>query len=371
MTITADNTRNCTLADRQSWPAPAPAPILTGAGPGWDDARRAWNLAADQHPATIAVPEPADDIAAGLEQAPAGQDWQDVALQLRLLLSSGTSLAIATVVGAHGTVLRRPGTVLVVTEAGQTIGFNPARPLDGAIRDLAAAETLATGRDRLQRLRIEQDAAGYIGLSGEISLDVHAMRVDAADSAYRRHAALSRQRGRGSADHRHLRRGRICRYRSRPRRRPAGPLRPAAGGHPGRPVPAGLPPHRTQNLRPRRRERRHRPPRLDGVLPTGMSPASTSPAGRPRSRQRTPQQQATTSGSATAAPPWREPQPQARPRIRPAERGQDGLGNLNVLMAARDPAHQPDPRAFSAQHVRVISNHHAPFEPHNPCSALC
>jgi xanthine/CO dehydrogenase XdhC/CoxF family maturation factor len=130
------------------------------------------------------VPQSADDIAAGLQWAPAGQGWQDVALQLRLLLSCGTSLAIATVVGAHGTIVRRPGTVLVVTEAGQTIGFNPAGPLDGAIRDLAA-EALATGRDRLQRLRIEQDAAGYIGLSGEISLDVHAMRVDAADSAYR------------------------------------------------------------------------------------------------------------------------------------------------------------------------------------------
>jgi hypothetical protein len=51
--------------------------------------------------------------------------------------------------------MRRPGTVLVVTEAGQTIGFDPAGP---------------------------------------------------------------------------LRRGRICRGRSRPRRRPAGPLRPAAGG---------------------------------------------------------------------------------------------------------------------------------------------
>jgi hypothetical protein len=59
---------------------------------------------------------------------------------------------------------RRPGTVLVVTDAGQTIGFNPARPLDWAIRDLAD-QALATGQDKLQRLRIEQDAADYIGLS--------------------------------------------------------------------------------------------------------------------------------------------------------------------------------------------------------------
>jgi len=120
---------------------------------------------------------------AELEWAPAGPGWQDVALQLRLLLRRGTSLAIATVVGARGAVVRQPGTVLVVTEAGQTIGFNPAGPLDGAIRDLAA-EALATGQDRLECLRIEEDAAAYIGLSGPISLDVHAMRVDAADPAF-------------------------------------------------------------------------------------------------------------------------------------------------------------------------------------------
>src|SRR5262249_25442415 len=48
-------------------------------------------------------------------------------------------------------------------------------PLDGAIRELAA-QALATGRDRLQRLEIEPDAASYIGLSGGASLDVHATR---------------------------------------------------------------------------------------------------------------------------------------------------------------------------------------------------
>jgi xanthine/CO dehydrogenase XdhC/CoxF family maturation factor len=112
-----------------------------------------------------------------------GPGWQDVALQLRLLLSRSTSLAIATVVGARGPVVRQPGTVLVLTEAGQTIGFNPAGPLDGAIRDLAA-EALATGQDRLECLPIEADAAAYIGRSGQISLEVYAMRVDAADPAF-------------------------------------------------------------------------------------------------------------------------------------------------------------------------------------------
>lgn len=112
----------------------------------------------------------------------AGQDLRDVALRLRLMLSS-TSIAIATVVTAHGTVLRPPGTVVVIGESGETIGFNRAGPLDGAIRDLAA-QALATGRDRLQRLEIEPDAASYIGLSGGASLDVHATRVRAGDPVF-------------------------------------------------------------------------------------------------------------------------------------------------------------------------------------------
>ena len=35
-------------------------------------------------------------------------------LQLRFMVNSGTSFAIATVLGAHGTALRRPGTVVVI-----------------------------------------------------------------------------------------------------------------------------------------------------------------------------------------------------------------------------------------------------------------
>ena len=67
--------------------------------------------------------------------------------------------------------MRRPGTVLAVTEAAQIIGFNPAGPLDRAIPDLAA-QALATGQNRLRRLWIEKNAADFTGLSGQISLDV-------------------------------------------------------------------------------------------------------------------------------------------------------------------------------------------------------
>lgn len=117
------------------------------------------------------------------EWLPAGQDLRDVVPQLRLLLASGTSFAIATVLGARGTALRRPGTVVVTSQSGQTIGFNRAGPLDGAIRKLAA-EALATGQDLLERLEIDHEAASYIGLSGGVSLDVHATRVPAGDPLF-------------------------------------------------------------------------------------------------------------------------------------------------------------------------------------------
>ncbi len=37
--------------------------------PGWDEARRAWNLAVDQHPAAVARPESAEDVVAAVEVA--------------------------------------------------------------------------------------------------------------------------------------------------------------------------------------------------------------------------------------------------------------------------------------------------------------
>jgi FAD/FMN-containing dehydrogenase len=36
--------------------------ILEPGDPGWDDARRAWNLAVDQHPAAVAVPASVEDV---------------------------------------------------------------------------------------------------------------------------------------------------------------------------------------------------------------------------------------------------------------------------------------------------------------------
>jgi hypothetical protein len=44
-------------------------PVLAPGEPGFDDARRAWNLAVDQHPALVAVPADAHDVAAVVRHA--------------------------------------------------------------------------------------------------------------------------------------------------------------------------------------------------------------------------------------------------------------------------------------------------------------
>jgi xanthine dehydrogenase accessory factor len=124
-------------------------------------------------PAQPAAPDL--DRLADLDSLTPVPDICDVALRLRLLLLRGVSFALATVVGAQGVVVRRAGTVMVVPESGETIGFNRCGCLDGAIRDLAA-EVLATGTGRLERFEIDEDAASYIGLAGRICLDVHASR---------------------------------------------------------------------------------------------------------------------------------------------------------------------------------------------------
>ena len=127
--------------------------------------------------AQIMSPEPP---ATDLDSLTQGQNIRQMALQLRSLLHRDISFALATVVGAQGVALRKVGAVMVASETGASIGVNRDGCLDRAIRELAA-QVLLTGADRLERYEIDEDAAGYIGLSGKISLDVHAMRVAAGD----------------------------------------------------------------------------------------------------------------------------------------------------------------------------------------------
>ncbi len=55
-------------SDTESPARPDCASVLPGE-PGWDEARSAWNLFADQHPALVAHPETADDVIAAVQFA--------------------------------------------------------------------------------------------------------------------------------------------------------------------------------------------------------------------------------------------------------------------------------------------------------------
>ena len=49
--------------------AASPDVLVFPGEPGWDDARRAWNLAVDQRPAVVALPETVDDVVAAVDYA--------------------------------------------------------------------------------------------------------------------------------------------------------------------------------------------------------------------------------------------------------------------------------------------------------------
>ena len=59
------------LAHRKQAPRIAASPdlLLFPGHPGWDDARRAWNLSVDQRPAAVALPETVDDVVAAVDHA--------------------------------------------------------------------------------------------------------------------------------------------------------------------------------------------------------------------------------------------------------------------------------------------------------------
>ncbi|HSS91096.1 MAG TPA: FAD-binding protein, partial [Streptosporangiaceae bacterium] len=87
-----------------------PIPIVTRGDPGWDEARRAWNLAVDQRPAAVAVPRSVDDAAAAVGFA------------------RRRGLRVAAQGTGHGAAALGPlaGTVLVKTHAMRRVSIDPA-----------------------------------------------------------------------------------------------------------------------------------------------------------------------------------------------------------------------------------------------------
>jgi hypothetical protein len=91
--------------------AQRPAPIITTPGePGWDEARRAWNLAVDQRPAAVAIPETAQDVAAAVRFA-RERGWR--------VAAQGTGHTAAPI----GSLA---DTVLIKTHAMRRVSIDPA-----------------------------------------------------------------------------------------------------------------------------------------------------------------------------------------------------------------------------------------------------
>ena len=84
--------------------------LQTSADPGWDEARRAWNLAVDQHPAVVAIPEDAADVARAVRFA------RDRGIRVAV---QGTGHNAA----AHGDLA---GVLLIKTERLRDVRVEPA-----------------------------------------------------------------------------------------------------------------------------------------------------------------------------------------------------------------------------------------------------
>ena len=134
--------------------------IVTPGDPEWDLARRAWNLAADQRPALVALPEDAGDVvaiveyarAAGLKVAPQGTGHNAPAiatLEDTILVSTQRMRGVE--IDAEAQVARvQAGTLwLEVTEASTPYGLFP---LSGSSPDVGVVGyTLGGGLSWLAR----------------------------------------------------------------------------------------------------------------------------------------------------------------------------------------------------------------------------
>ncbi|HET7172307.1 MAG TPA: FAD-binding oxidoreductase [Gaiellales bacterium] len=130
--------------------------VLPGDG-DWDGARSAWNLAVDQHPAMVALPESAADVAAVVSHA--------VEAGLRVAMQ-GTGHGA----GARGG--RLPGTILVKTERMRGIEIDAAARAARVEAGVLSAEVAAAaGEHGLAMLAGSSPDVGVVGytLGGGLS----------------------------------------------------------------------------------------------------------------------------------------------------------------------------------------------------------
>jgi FAD/FMN-containing dehydrogenase len=90
--------------------AAAALPLVTATDPGWDEARRAWNLAVDQRPAAVARPRSAEEVVA------------------TIAFARRQGLPIAAQGTGHNAAPLGPldGTVVVRTDAMRQVAIHPA-----------------------------------------------------------------------------------------------------------------------------------------------------------------------------------------------------------------------------------------------------
>jgi hypothetical protein len=122
----------------------------------WDEARRAWNLAVDQQPAAVALPESAADVVAIVE------------------LARGFGLRVAPQATGHNATPLGPldDTVLVKTERMRTVEIDPARRIARVGAGVLSLEVVeAAARHGLAALTGSSPDVGVVGytLGGGVS----------------------------------------------------------------------------------------------------------------------------------------------------------------------------------------------------------
>jgi FAD/FMN-containing dehydrogenase len=127
--------------------ASSPDILLFPGDAGWDDARRAWNLAVDQRPAAVALPETVDDVVAVVDHA------RLVGLQLAV---QGTG---------HGAGAPLDGTLLVNTSRMTGVEIDPvarvARVAAGTVWADVVAAAVEHGLTALHGSAADVGVVGY------------------------------------------------------------------------------------------------------------------------------------------------------------------------------------------------------------------
>ncbi|PJE94510.1 XshC-Cox1 family protein [Streptomyces carminius] len=97
--------------------------------------------------------------------------------ELHRLWEAGEAAGLATVVSTFGSAPRPPGSTMLVTPDGQTVGSVSGGCVEGAVYDLAR-QAIRDGTAVLERYGVSDDAAAAVGLTCGGTIEVLVERVD-------------------------------------------------------------------------------------------------------------------------------------------------------------------------------------------------